>query len=206
MYDASMSDPRWLNDEEMAAWQGFLEASNRVARHLEQQLKDDAGLSHPQYEILVRLAEAPDGEIRMTELARLLLTSKSGLTYQVGQLEKRGLVSRRSCPTDVRGVFAVLTDDGRRTLTEAAPGHVACVREALIDVLSARELEVLARGLGRVGERLRTGPNAREEKGAEAVAEAGGEKGGEKGGAKGGEKGGAKKGNQRGGSGRWGSR
>ncbi|GAB2815365.1 MarR family winged helix-turn-helix transcriptional regulator [Streptomyces daliensis] len=157
-----MGNSGWLNEREMAAWHGFVEASNRVDRRLEQQLKDDAGLSHPQYEILVRLAEAPDGEIRMTELARLLITSKSGLTYQVGQLEKRGLVRRRSCPTDVRGVFAVLTDEGRRLLEEAAPGHVATVREVLIDVLDEAELDVLARALGRVGHRLR-GPGHQDE-------------------------------------------
>lgn len=150
-----MRDTGWLDDREMAAWQGFLEASNRVARRLEQQLKDDAGLSHPQYEVLVRLGAAEDGELRMTELAKLLITSKSGLTYQVGRLEKRGLVRRRSCPTDVRGVFAVLTDAGRETLERAAPGHVAAVRESLIDVLAPEELDVLGRGLGRVGARLR---------------------------------------------------
>ena len=152
-----MSDIRWLDEREMAAWQGFLQASNRVGRHIEQQLKDDTGLSHPQYEILVLLADAPDGEIRMTELAKLLVTSKSGLTYQVGQLEKRGFVRRRSCPTDVRGVFAVLTGAGRSALEEAAPGHVGAVREALIDVLDAQELELLARGLGRVARRLEEG-------------------------------------------------
>ncbi|MDJ1137354.1 MarR family winged helix-turn-helix transcriptional regulator [Streptomyces iconiensis] len=150
-----MAETRWLDEHEMAAWQGFLEATSRVSRHLEQQLKDDAGLSHPQYEILVRLAAAPDGEVRMTELAEGLFTSKSGLTYQVGQLEKRGLVTRRSCPTDVRGVLAVLTPTGRRTLREAAPGHVAAVRASLIDVLDEEELTVLARALGRVGSRLR---------------------------------------------------
>ncbi|MGH3314464.1 MAG: MarR family winged helix-turn-helix transcriptional regulator [Streptomyces sp.] len=150
-----MSDTRWLDEREMAAWQGFLQASNRVGRHLEQQLKDEAGLTHPQYEILVRLAEAPDSEIRMTELAKQLITSKSGLTYQVGQLEKRGFVRRRSCPTDVRGVFAVLTGEGRRALGDAAPGHVAAVREVLIDVLDEGELELLAEGLGRVAGRLR---------------------------------------------------
>ena len=149
-----MSDAEWLDERETAAWHGFLEASNRVGQHLEQQLKEGSGLSHPQYEILVRLGDAPDGEIRMTELARSLITSKSGLTYQVGQLEKRGLVRRRSCPTDVRGVFAVLTEEGGRVLREAAPGHVAAVREVLIDVLDERELELLAEGLGRVARRL----------------------------------------------------
>lgn len=150
-----MAETRWLDEREMAAWQGFLEATSRVSRHLEQQLKDDAGLSHPQYEILVRLADAPEGEVRMTELAEELFTSKSGLTYQVGQLEKRGLVSRRSCPTDVRGVLAVLTREGREALRDAAPGHVAAVRASLIDVLDEEELSVLARALGRVGTRLR---------------------------------------------------
>ena len=152
---AHSTGPRWLDEREMAAWHGFLEATSRVSRHVEQQLKDEAGLSHSQYEILVRLSGAPDGEIRMTELAEGLFTTKSGLTYQVGQLEKRGLVTRRSCPTDVRGVLAVLTPDGRDALREAAPGHVAAVREALIDVLDEDELDVLARGLARVGARLR---------------------------------------------------
>ena len=150
-----MAETRWLDEREMAAWHGFLEATSRVSRHLEQQLKDDAGLSHAQYEILVRLGDAPDGEVRMTELAEGLFTSKSGLTYQVSQLEKRGLVRRRSCPTDVRGVLAVLTTEGRDTLRAAAPGHVAAVREALIDVLRPDELDVMAEALGRVGARLR---------------------------------------------------
>lgn len=91
----------------------------------------------------------------MTELADKLVTSKSGLTYQVTQLEKAGLVGRRSCPSDVRGVFAELTDQGRELLREAAPGHVALVRELLIDVLSREQLAVLADGLGQVSARLR---------------------------------------------------
>ena len=150
-----MEETRWLDIQEKAAWQGFLEASNRVGRHLEAQLKEDAGLSHTQYEILVLLADAPEGELRMTELAERLITSKSGLTYQVGQLEKRGLVRRRSCPADVRGVLAALTRVGRGALGAAAHGHVAAVRAALIDVLDRDELTVLAEALGRVGHHLR---------------------------------------------------
>jgi DNA-binding MarR family transcriptional regulator len=139
----------------MAAWRGFVAASNLIARRLERQLKEDAGLSHTQYEILVQLSAAPDGALRMTDLADRLVTSKSGLTYQVTQLAQAGLVSRRSCPSDVRGVLAELTDDGRRVLREAAPGHVATVREVLIDVLSRDQLAVLAESLGTVSDRLR---------------------------------------------------
>jgi DNA-binding MarR family transcriptional regulator len=148
-------EPRWLSEQEMRAWTGFLAAGALVERRIEQHLKEEAGLSHPQYEILVRLSAAPDGSLRMTELAEALLTSKSGLTYQITQLEKAGLTERRSCPTDVRGVFAVLTDAGRNRLEQAAPGHVAVVREALIDVLTPEQLAVLADGLGEVCRRLR---------------------------------------------------
>ncbi|MFK0189383.1 MarR family winged helix-turn-helix transcriptional regulator [Kitasatospora sp. NPDC090308] len=150
-----MDDPRWLNETEMAAWRGFVAATNLVARRLERQLKEDAGLSHTQYEILVQLSAAPGGSLRMTDLADRLVTSKSGLTYQVTQLEKAGLVGRRSCPSDVRGVFAEITDQGWTALRAAAPGHVAAVREALIDVLTPDQLAALADILHTVGDRLR---------------------------------------------------
>ena len=148
-----MDGTRWLDADEMRAWESFLAAGALVDRRVDQQLKETAGLSHPQYEILVRLAAAPDGELRMTELADTLLTSKSGLTYQVTQLEKAGLVARRSCPSDVRGVFAVLTEAGRSRLEQAAPGHVALVRELLIDVLTPDQLALLADALGKVTRR-----------------------------------------------------
>ncbi|MEV0296345.1 MarR family transcriptional regulator [Nocardia sp. NPDC050710] len=153
-----MSEPDWLSDEEMRAWHALLSGWALLNRQIEQQLKQDAGLSHTQYEVLVRLAAAPDGRIRMTELADSLVNSKSGLTYQVGQLEKAGLVRRESCPTDVRGVSAVLTDSGRHKLDQAAPGHVAVVRELLIDVLTPAQRRALADGLGEVARRIQEMP------------------------------------------------
>ncbi len=151
-----MGAVKWLDEDEMRAWHSFLAAGALIDRLLDAQLKDAVGLSHPQYEILVRLADAPDGEVRMTELAGTLLTSKSGLTYQVTQLEKAGLVARRSCPSDVRGVLAVLLEAGRRRLEQAAPGHVALVRELLIDVLTPEQLANLADALGEVSRRAAT--------------------------------------------------
>ena len=149
-----MAEPRWLSAAEMRAWQAFLAAGALLDRRLDQQLKEEAGLSHAQYEILVRLAAAPGGELRMTDLAGVLYTSKSGLTYQISQLEKAGLVGRASAAADVRGVMAVLTDAGRRRLARAAPGHVAAVRALLIDVLTEQQLAAVADGLGEVARRL----------------------------------------------------
>jgi len=153
-----MARPRWLSDEETQAWHAFLAAGALVDRLLDQQLKESAGISHLQYEILVRLSAKCDHEMRMTELADALLNSKSGLTYQVSQLEKAGLVRRRSCTSDVRAVYAVLTDAGKALLERAAPGHVALVRELLIDVLTPTQLEAIATGLGEVTRRILDAP------------------------------------------------
>ena len=150
-----MTEPRWLDADEMAAWNAFVEVGNLVNRRVEQQLREQAGLSHPQYEILVRLSAADGGEIRMSELAQLVVTSKSGLTYQVTQLEKVGFVRRRTCDTDDRGVIACLTEAGRSKLEATAPGHVEIVREHLIDVLDRDQLRALSDVLGAVSRRLR---------------------------------------------------
>ncbi|MGQ4619580.1 MarR family transcriptional regulator [Nocardia sp. R7R-8] len=146
-------ETRWLNAREMQVWESFLAAGALVGREVERQLKRE-GLSHTQYEVLVRLADAPEGRLRMTELADALYTSKSGLTYQVTQLEKAGLLVRETCPTDVRGVIAVLTEAGRDRLAQLAPEHVATVRRVLVDVLSAAQQSAVADGLGEVARRL----------------------------------------------------
>jgi DNA-binding MarR family transcriptional regulator len=149
-----MPEPRWLSDVEMRAWLGFLHTGASLNRRLDQQLRQDAGLSHLQYEVLVWLSRAPGGRMRMTVLADVLVHSKSGLTYQVTQLDKAGLVHRESDPGDERAVVAVLTDRGRRCLAEAAPGHVETVRALFIDVLTAEQLTAIADGFQEVLRRL----------------------------------------------------
>jgi DNA-binding MarR family transcriptional regulator len=143
-----VTEPSWLSQTEMAAWMTFLNTGVLLNRRIDHQLKEDSGLSHVQYAVLARLVEQPSGEIRMSQLAGTLNTSKSGLTYQVGQLEKAGLVQRKPDPDDVRGVIAVITEEGRKRQAQAAPGHVAVVRQHLIDVLTPEQLAVLTDGLG----------------------------------------------------------
>ncbi|WP_446221978.1 MarR family winged helix-turn-helix transcriptional regulator [Nocardia sp. IBHARD005] len=151
-----MDQPRWLNEDESRAWHALIAGWSLLNRQIEAQLKSDAGLSHVQYEVLVRLDAAPGGRLRMSELADALVNSKSGLTYQIGRLEKAGLVQRELCPTDIRGVNATLTDAGRDALRHAAPGHVGLVREAFIDVLTPEQLRAIAEGLGKVAHRMQS--------------------------------------------------
>jgi DNA-binding MarR family transcriptional regulator len=143
-----------LSEVEMRAWLGFMSSRALLNRRLDQQLRRDAGLSHLQYEVLVRLSDSPAGRMRMTELADVLLHSKSGLTYQVTQLEKAGLVRREAHPGDERAVAAVLTANGRKRLEEAAPGHVATVRELFIDVLTADQVAAFAEGFSAIIRKL----------------------------------------------------
>jgi DNA-binding MarR family transcriptional regulator len=143
----------WLDEAEMRAWVNFLGASALLERQVDRQLKRDAGLTHVQYEVLVRLAAVPAGEMHMHELAAAVWSSKSGVTYQVTQLEREGLVTRRPCEHTERGVHAAITDAGRRKLEQAAPGHVALVRELFIDVLTPHEQQVLSDALSKIGRR-----------------------------------------------------
>lgn len=101
------------------------------------------GLSLSDYEILVRLSEADSRAIRMSELARLTLSTRSRLTHQVDRLEDQGLVTRYTCSQDKRGLWAQLTEDGYALLVALAPIHVESVRRNLVDVLTERELEQL---------------------------------------------------------------
>lgn len=101
------------------------------------------GLSLSDYEILVRLSEADSRSIRMSDLARLTLATRSRLTHQVDRLEEQGLVSRYTCTQDKRGLWAQLTDKGYALLVALAPIHVQSVRRNLVDILSERELELL---------------------------------------------------------------
>jgi len=149
-----MVESQWLSARELEAWESFLAVSTILGRQVEQQLKDDAGLSHSQYEVLARLSSAPGGELRMTELAGIAKTSKSGLTYQVAQLEKAGLVRRASSPGDDRGVVAKLTVKGRKVLQVTAPAHAALVRELFVDGLSQKQFTGFADGIRVLRQRL----------------------------------------------------
>jgi DNA-binding MarR family transcriptional regulator len=135
--------PRWLSDDEQAAWRSFLSAVAMLNAAVDTQLQRDSGLSHADYEILVRLSEAENHALRMSELADRTLFSRSRLSHAVGRLERAGLVRREPYPDDRRGLCAVLTDQGLRALDAAAPGHVETVRRALFDALSPEQIEQL---------------------------------------------------------------
>jgi len=137
------AEPRWLTSDEMAAWLPLVRFVHLLPQALDRQLREEAGISHVYYQILAMLSAAPDGRLRMSELAGLTSTSTSRLSHAVAALEERGWVLRSSCPTDRRGQLAELTSAGRKELERTAPGHVAEVRRRVFDVLSDAEVAQL---------------------------------------------------------------
>jgi DNA-binding MarR family transcriptional regulator len=150
----------WLDELEMDAWHAFLRASIRLMDRLDAELSSH-GLSLADYEILVHLSGERSGELRMTELAARTLVSRSGLTRRLDRLVDSGLVERRNCPTDRRGVFAVLTEYGRQRLQDAAPTHVEGVRRHFIAQMEGQDLEALTASLNRVVESAVASPHQR---------------------------------------------
>lgn len=144
-----------LDSARSAAWRAYIEASQRLYTQLEEDLRADSDLSFADYHVLVLLSEAPGQRLRMGELAGRLVFSPSRLTYQISSMQRRGLVSKESCPDDRRGSEAVLTAAGLLALREAAPHHLASVRTHLMDDLDDAEVACLTRVFDRLGARLR---------------------------------------------------
>lgn len=145
-------DPQWLEPGEERLWRRFVEVSGRVIQALDVSLKANADMSFDDYEVLVHLSEADGQRLRMAELSERLLYSRSRLTQRVDRLVGRGWIVREKCEDDGRGMFAVLTPDGRRAIETAAPIHVADVRRALLDHIEPDEFEHVDRALGRIAD------------------------------------------------------
>jgi DNA-binding MarR family transcriptional regulator len=148
---------RWLDSDQQRAWRAYIVGTTLLIERLDRDLRENHDLSLPEYEILVRLSEAPERMLRMAELADSVKNSRSRTTHTIARMEKDGLVERRQCAADGRGVFATLTDKGYAKLVDAAPLHVSSVREALIDVVDAADLDAVGRAFNAVASKLSSG-------------------------------------------------
>lgn len=146
-------EPRWLDEDQQRAWRSFLLGTTLLLDRIDEDLRQDHGLSAVEYEILVRLSEA-GGRLRMARLAAALAHSRSRITHTVKRMEAAGLVVRAEATDDGRGVLCCLTEDGSRMLTMAAPSHVETVRRALIDLVDPADLRALGRVMDAVCDEL----------------------------------------------------
>jgi DNA-binding MarR family transcriptional regulator len=132
-----------FSDEQARAWLGLLHAHRALTRELDAALDARYGLSLSGLEVLGRLAEQPDRQQRLTQLATASGLTLSRVSRLIGDLERRGLVERRPCPEDARAINAWLTDAGRALAREAQASHAADVQRRVFDRLDDEHLRAL---------------------------------------------------------------
>jgi DNA-binding MarR family transcriptional regulator len=131
-----------LDEREERMWRAFYQMRVRLDKAIEHQLAD-AGLSTADYHLLAPLSEAPGAGLRARDLGNHAGWDRSRLSHHLGRMERRGLVTRRDCPTDARGTMITLTPAGRKAIEAAAPGHVETVRRYFVDLLTPEEIDTL---------------------------------------------------------------
>src|SRR3954468_3484108 len=151
----SMAKPRWLEDRQQRAWQGYRRVNQELFAVLEQHLARESGLSGADYRVLVSLSEAPGGLLRARDLGSEIGWDRSRLSHHLSRMEKRGLVRREECAEDARGLMVRLTNAGRRAIEGAAPGHAEAVRRYFFDQLSNDEIETMAAVFDRILDNLK---------------------------------------------------
>jgi DNA-binding MarR family transcriptional regulator len=144
-----------LSDLQLAAWRQFLTLHRRIVDAIDRDLQRGGRLPLTSNDVLIELYEAPERRLRMAELARRIVLSRSGLTRLVDRLEGEGLLTRDRVGGDRRGAYAVLTEAGVSAMRSAWPvyerGIIRYFAAALSDEESATLQTLLAKiaaGLG----------------------------------------------------------
>jgi len=135
---------------ELEPWVRFLHAHATIVGELSSDLVAEHGLTINDYEVLLRLSRADGRRMRRVDIAQQVFLSPSGITRLLEGLEKSGYVERQTCESDLRVVYACLTDEGMRKLRAAGKTHVAGIWRVFLDRFDADERAVLAELLGRL--------------------------------------------------------
>jgi DNA-binding MarR family transcriptional regulator len=130
----------------------FLRAHAAVVRELSAELEAEHGLTINDYEVLLRLARAPDRLMRRVDLAQQVVLTPSGITRLLEGLERAGYVDRAVCASDARVKYAHLTDAGHDKLRAAAKTHVAGIERLFLGRFDESERAQLSEFLRRLGE------------------------------------------------------
>ena len=140
---------------ELEVWREYLETAEAVRSRLASRLQSEADLSMGDYQVLLALSEADGHALRSSELASRIDWERRRLSHHLGRMEKRGLIARRPCPDDNRGVEVVMSDEGSKAFHAATVPHLEAVRELFIDALTAEQLEQLRSVTGSLRQHLR---------------------------------------------------
>ena len=139
-----------LDEFHLAAWRAFLTTHAAVIDLIEHELAEARQLPLSSYDVLLALVEAPEHRLRMHEIARAVVLSRSGLTRLIDRLEAEGLLSRERSNTDRRGAYAVLTAKGLAAVRQAWPTYAKGISQHFTSLLNDEEVHVLTTALERI--------------------------------------------------------
>lgn len=135
---------RVLAAAEADAWDSYIQMTHAVLGDIGRALTERTELSVADHDVLCGLACADTESVRLGALAQSMRWEPSRLSHQLGRMERRGLVERRRCPDDGRGVTYAMTAAGKDAIREAGPIHDTAVREHMLAALNSEELDQIA--------------------------------------------------------------
>ncbi|MET8699733.1 MULTISPECIES: MarR family transcriptional regulator [unclassified Kitasatospora] len=143
-----------------SGWGALSLLHGRIESHIERALQSKHDLSVREYSLLDVLSRQHDGEgghLQMKQVADAVVLSQSATTRLVTRLEDRGLLARYLCPTDRRGIYTNVSEEGLKLLEEARPTNDAALREALGEAARNPELASLVEAVEAVETPARLG-------------------------------------------------
>ena len=127
-----------------------METHSTVVKFLERRMDEQHGLPLAWWDVLIQLADGPEGRLRMGELAESVLLTRSGITRLVDRMIVAGLVDREPCPGDRRGYYAVITQQGRDTIEKIGPDHSKDAWEVFLGHIDEEEAALMRQVFTRV--------------------------------------------------------
>lgn len=139
-----------LSGTTLDAWQRLLRAHGIIVRVLDAELRSAHDLTLSDYDVLVNLRDADEDSLKMSELSRRALLTRSGMTRLIQGLERNRLIERRPCASDARVTYVAITEQGLAKLAEARDTHHAGIRRVFSDHLTEAEIEAFAGTLAKL--------------------------------------------------------
>lgn len=131
-------------------WEGLDRVHSSTTAALEHDMVPDAGMPLAWYEVLLNLSRAPGGMLRYQDLARVAGITNSGASRRLEQMTRAGLIERRSCPTDRRGVFAHITPKGQAAFKTAHKVFLNSLERNLGTSLKPGDAELISAALSKL--------------------------------------------------------
>lgn len=132
-----------LSDGRHKSWGTLLIAHSKATRRVGRRAEAEGALPLDWYGVLLALEDAPEGRLRMGELAEHAMLSPSGLTRLIDRIEAAGLVERQLCPSDRRAFETVLTAKGRKERQKSWPIYARAIVEGFGNRYSEEEAQQL---------------------------------------------------------------